>query len=100
MRNSIPTFPARLRELRERQGLSREELAHKAGTSEHSVTKLEIGSRAPSLELASRLAAALGCTVDSLLQPPEADIGPRGRGRPRKDSDSTNRPPKPRGSRR
>jgi transcriptional regulator with XRE-family HTH domain len=68
-RNVIPTFPARLRELREARGLDRAALAKLAGTSEHSIAKLEIGARSPSLELAARIARALKCKVDDLLQP-------------------------------
>ena len=75
-RNSIDTFPARLRELREQKGLSREQVAVNAGTSSHSVAKLEQGTRAPSLELAWRIAQALGCSLDDLVAPPSADAPP------------------------
>ena len=75
-RNSIDTFPARLRELRERKGMTREELAVAAKTSFHSVAKMEQGTRAPSLELAWRVARALGCTLDDLVQPPAGAAPP------------------------
>lgn len=82
-RNSIETFPSRMRELREAKGLSRDQLAVAAGTSSHSISKLEQGVRAPSLELAWRVAKALGCTLDDMVQPPlSASEQPRGRGRP------------------
>lgn len=68
-RNTIETFPGRLRELRERKGLSREQVAVAAGTSSHSVAKLEQGTRSPSLELAWRIAQALGCSLDDLMKP-------------------------------
>ncbi len=68
-RNKIETFPARLAELREGKGLSREELATAAGTSYGSVYELEAGRRSPSLELAGRLADALGVSVDDLRRP-------------------------------
>jgi transcriptional regulator with XRE-family HTH domain len=75
-RNSIDTFPARLRELREQKGLSREQVAVNAGTSSHSVAKLEQGTRAPSLELAWRIAQALGCSLDDLVAPPSTGAPP------------------------
>jgi len=81
-RNAIPGFPERLRELREDKGLTRDELAVRAGTSSHSIVKMELGLRYPSLELAWRVAQALGCKVDSLLQPPTKDLPPLKRGRP------------------
>lgn len=84
-RNSIETFPARVRELREGKGLSRDQLAVAAGTSSHSISKLEQGIRAPSLELAWRIAQALGCSLDALVEPPSTatDASPK-RGRPAK----------------
>ena len=86
-RNTIETFPARLRELREAKGWTRDHLAVSAGTSSHSVSKLEQGVRAPSLELAWRLAQALGCTLDDLVKPATVSAdGPRNqpkRGRPK-----------------
>jgi transcriptional regulator with XRE-family HTH domain len=69
-RNTIPTFPARLAELRLAAGLSRAVLARAAGTSESAVAMLERGERAPSLELAGRLADVLGVLVDDLRRPP------------------------------
>jgi transcriptional regulator with XRE-family HTH domain len=94
-RNAIPTFGARLLELRQRAGLSREALAAASGSSFSGVAMMERGERWPSLELAGRLARALGCLVDDLLQPPGAPVTaareplrpptpPKPRGRPRK----------------
>jgi transcriptional regulator with XRE-family HTH domain len=88
-RNSIATFPARMRELRQQKSLSRDQLAVAAGTSSHSIAKLEQGIRSPSLELAWRVAKALGCALDELVQPPTSiilnrDGTPKSRGRPRK----------------
>jgi putative molybdopterin biosynthesis protein len=86
-RNSIETFPARLRELRALKGLSRDQLAVAAGTSSHSIAKLEQGMRAPSLELAWRIADALSCSLDALVKPPSSGTkadNKRPRGRPRK----------------
>ena len=50
----------RLRELREAAGLSRPELAARAGTTRSHLRKLEAGDHAPRPEMATRLAAALG----------------------------------------
>jgi len=83
-RNDVPDFPARLKELRQQADLSQEALARLAGTTASSVAKLERGERAPSLDLAGRLADALGVTVDELRRPPTARQEPRPPGRPRK----------------
>lgn len=68
-RNMIATFPARLAELRQLRGLSQQALADLAGASVSGLWALERGERAPSLELAGRIADALGVPVDALRQP-------------------------------
>lgn len=68
-RNEIPGFGARLKGLRESAGLSQVKLAEAAGTHADSVVKLENGARSPSLELAGRIAEALGISVADLLPP-------------------------------
>lgn len=89
-RNLIETFPARMRELRESRGLTRDQLAVAAATSSHSIAKLEQGVRAPSLELAWRVAKALKCSLDDLVKPASSGTGStsslpkKPRGRPRK----------------
>jgi len=65
-RNMIPSFAGRLRELRSRAGLSRAGLAAAAGTGQSAIAMLERGERSPSLELAGRLADAMGTTTDAL----------------------------------
>ena len=80
-RGKIETFPARLKQLREAKGMSREQVAVEAGTSYHSITKLEQGVRAPSLELAWRVAQALGCSLDDLVQPADEEPATKKRGR-------------------
>jgi transcriptional regulator with XRE-family HTH domain len=72
-RNTIETFPDRLRELREGKGMSRDQLAVAAETSSHS------------LELAWRVAKALGCSLDELVQSPAAHFDAKP-GRPPKTS--------------
>jgi len=61
-------FGARIRELRERRGLTREALAAKVGVSAVYVKKLEAGERtAPSLPALARIARALGATLEIKL---------------------------------
>lgn len=86
-RDAIETLSARLRELRERAGLSQAELAAAASTSVHSVAKLERGERFPSLRLARDVAAALGCSIDALCEPAGTALKPRGKGRPKRISE-------------
>ena len=62
-------------------------MAEAAGTSLFSVSKIETGERAPSFELACRLADALGCTTDDLRKPAANPAPPKQRGRPRKKAE-------------
>lgn len=66
-RNVPPEFATRLHELRKASGLSQAELATLAGTGQAVIAHLERAERQPSLELAYRLARALGVTVNHLL---------------------------------
>jgi transcriptional regulator with XRE-family HTH domain len=79
-------FPGRLRELREAAGLSREELAKKAGVSEPGLIKWEQGEREPGWSNVLALAQALGVTCEAFTQPP-AEREPPGRGRPKKEKE-------------
>jgi transcriptional regulator with XRE-family HTH domain len=83
-------FAARLRELRERAGLTQQELALGAGLHLSAVTRFEQGLREPSLSTAAALAAALGVRVDDFLKP-AAEAPPPRRGRPAKQPPT--RPP-------
>src|SRR5262245_37666756 len=61
---SWEAFGARIRELREKCGLSREALAKKTGVSAVYLKKLEAGERtSPSLPALARIAQALGATL-------------------------------------
>lgn len=71
MRDEIPGFPARLRQLREAAQLSQAALAKAAETDVMSVSRMERGARYPTLHMAQRLAAALGCTIDALVKTDE-----------------------------
>lgn len=78
-------LPARLRELRERAGLTQRELAERAGVPQRSVSNYEQGLAEPGLGAAIRLARALDVTVEELTEEPEnPDAEAPGRGRPRK----------------
>ncbi len=88
-RNAIPSFPARLYELRTRAGLTQEQLAARAGTAVVSLSKMERGERFPSLELAGRLAKALGCKVDDLLKPASVKRLRPTKGRPKNISEKS-----------
>jgi XRE family transcriptional regulator, regulator of sulfur utilization len=67
-RDKVEAFPARLKEVREDRGWNRDRLAVAAGTSSHSIAKLEQGERAPSLALGWKLAQALECSLDELCR--------------------------------
>lgn len=65
-------FGSRLRELRERQGLSQLELAQKVDLHMSQVSRYERENSLPTAEKLIRLARILGVSTDELLQ------GPRG----------------------
>lgn len=52
-------FGAHLRSERQRLGLSPEALAYRSGVSRSSITRMEVGTRSPSYEMAETLATAL-----------------------------------------
>ncbi len=62
----------RVRIMRERAGLTQSALAGVAGISKGYLSALEHGSKSsPSLAIASRLAAAIGCSVTDFLSAPD-----------------------------
>lgn len=64
-------FGGRLRELREARGLTRKELATRAGLrSEAGIRNLEQGVRAPSWPTVIALCQALGVTCEEFMKPP------------------------------
>jgi transcriptional regulator with XRE-family HTH domain len=93
-------FAGRLRELREAAGLSRKELADKAGLqSEAGIRNLEQGVRRPTWETVLALARALGVSCEAFTREP-APRAVAGPGRPpRKDADAPapEQPKRPRG---
>ena len=77
-------FAGRLKELREKAGITQQQLGEKAGIHKLTVAKLEQGIREPSWATVQALAAALGKTCEAFaaaLENPEED-GKRPRGRP------------------
>lgn len=64
IRMSWQAFGERIRELREKRGLTREALAEKTGVSAVYIKKLEAGERtSPSLPALASIARALGATL-------------------------------------
>jgi transcriptional regulator with XRE-family HTH domain len=73
-------FGAKLRQLRERDGLTQTNLAQRLGLASHShIAKLEAGQDRPSLDLVARTARLFEVTTDYLLRDkiPLEDIQPR-----------------------
>lgn len=60
-------FPQRLQALREKRGLSQEELAKRSGLQPTAISHFETGTRKPSFDNLRRLADALETTVDYLM---------------------------------
>lgn len=58
----------RIREVREAQGWTQQELAERAGVSRQSIISIERGRYVPSLPLALRLAAIFSCATDELFR--------------------------------
>jgi len=58
----------RIKELRELKGISKEELAHRAGLSRTGMGFLETGKRWPRLDTLMKVAQGLNVTVDELLK--------------------------------
>ncbi len=69
----VARFAQRLRELRLSRGMSQAELARQAEVTTNYISRLEGGGAAPGIDLAARLAAALGVAVADLLPTTAAD---------------------------
>ena len=61
----------RLRELREREGLSQGELALRLDVSRQTVNALETGKYDPSMPLAFRIARLFACRIEDIFLPDE-----------------------------
>ncbi|OJY17173.1 MAG: hypothetical protein BGO98_13600 [Myxococcales bacterium 68-20] len=74
----MPLGP-RLRQARIDAGLTQAELAERAGVADATLSRIERNRLVPSIELTTRIAAALGLSVDALLSGPTASLTkPRG----------------------
>ena len=62
----------RLRELREREGLSQGELALRLEVSRQTINALETGKYDPSLPLAFRIARLFACRIEDVFLPDES----------------------------
>lgn len=67
--DALKKFGEKVRELRNKKGLSQEELAELAGLHRTYISSLELGKRNVSLINIYALAKALGVTPDKLLKP-------------------------------
>lgn len=63
----IMKFNERLRELREKNNLTQEQLAKKSGISSRMIQRYEYGTSRPRLDAAEKIAKALCVTTDELL---------------------------------
>lgn len=70
------TFGRNVRETRQAEGLTLEQLAHDLGMSYSYVGQLERGQRNPSLRTIERVASVLSCAPLSLLSPRVSRPGP------------------------
>lgn len=60
-------MPRTLKQLRQERGLTQEQLAIAAGTTQGSLSQWETGAVQPRLPAAARLAKALGVTTDEII---------------------------------
>lgn len=63
----ITSFGSRVRDAREKRGLTLKELAERTGAHDSNLSCYEKGKRIPSLELFVRIATVLGVSFDYLL---------------------------------
>ena len=91
-------FAARLKELREKAGLTQKQLADAAGLSQRAVSHWEQRVREPAWSNVVALAEALGVDCTAFTQQPATGREPAGRGRPAKPKDTAQPvPSNPRG---
>ena len=57
----------RMKELRERDGLTQEQLSKKVGVSRQSIVAIETGKYNPSLELAFKIAKEFQCSIEDVF---------------------------------
>ena len=59
----------KIREYREKQGLTQQELGERVGKSQIAISLYESGDRTPSVRIGQLIAEALGTTMDNLFMP-------------------------------
>lgn len=57
-----------IKEIRSARGITQAELAERIGTTVATISRYESGQREPTLTIAAKLAAALDCSVDDLVE--------------------------------
>ena len=62
----------RIHNIRIHKGMTQEQLAHLVGIKQPTLSSIESGQKSPSLDTATKIANALGCTVDDLLDKQDA----------------------------
>ena len=67
MRSAGEVFGQRMKEIRQKRGLTQVELSQRSGFTQARVSELEHGSRMPNLVTILRIAAALDCKVAELM---------------------------------
>lgn len=66
--HTVPIFGRRVLQMRERRGLSQQELANQAGTTAPTIWRIEHGKHAePGIYIARGIARALGVSLDFLV---------------------------------
>jgi transcriptional regulator with XRE-family HTH domain len=65
-----------VQDLRLRAGLTQALLAQLSGVSQKSISRYEVGSRSPTLDVLSRLAAAVDLAIEVNVVPNHGDDGP------------------------
>jgi transcriptional regulator with XRE-family HTH domain len=88
-------FGARLRELREKAGLTQEDLAERAGVKRGAVARWESGAREPSWGNIVALADALGVSTEAFREEPDEPPEKRKAGRPKKPTSGEPAPETP-----
>lgn len=58
----------RLREIRKHRGITQVQLAEIIGVEQSTISQWETGRAQPSLKIAAKIAAALGCKIDDLIK--------------------------------
>lgn len=67
MKKTAELLGARIREIRKAQKLSQEKLAEMVGVDYRYISVLELGKKAPSLEMIEKIATALGVEIRELF---------------------------------